>query len=225
MASGYLKLICETDFNDYEVINESVNGTHQLKLKGPYIQADIKNANGRVYPKELLKPEVDKFISTMVNTGRAFGELEHPTEEFINPDRAAVRITNLKEEGNVWIGESIVLGSDPSRGVVGTPCGIILQSIIQHGGKVGFSTRGVGKINEAGDLVEEYALTTIDVVCNPSIGLFCDGIFESKNFIINSRGDIAQVAYDKLENNLKTLPVKGKNEYIEEAVRKFLRSV
>lgn len=224
--ANYLKLICETDFNDYDVITESTaHGVHQIKLVGPYIQAEVKNANGRVYPKDILKREVDKYRTSMIATGRAFGELEHPTEEFINPDRAAVRITSLREEGNVWIGESIVLGSDPSKGVVGTPCGIILQSIIQHGGKVGFSTRGVGKLSESGDMVLEYALTTIDVVCNPSIGLFCDGILESKNYIINSRGDVAQIAYEGLEKKLANMPRSDKDEYLKSAISKFIKSV
>ena len=228
MNNDYYKLICETDFNDYEIIREtnSATGQRQMKLKGPYIVAETKNANGRYYPKDLLKKEVDKFREEMINTHRAFGELEHPEESFINPDRACVLITSLTEEGNTWIGESIVLGPDPDKGIPGTPCGTILQSILMHGGKVGFSTRGVGKLSEDKTKVVEYSLSTIDAVLNPSIGQMCEGILESKNYIIRDNGLIAEVAYDTFDKNLRHLPV-SQNERdaaLKSAVKAFCDS-
>ena len=225
---SYYKLICETDFNDYEIIKEtnSLTGQRQMKLRGPYIVAETKNANGRSYPKELLKKEVDKFRTEMIETHRAFGELEHPEESFINPDRACVLITKLEEQGNTWIGESVVLGPDPEKGIPGTPCGTILQSILMHGGKVGFSTRGVGKLSDDKTRVIEYSLSTIDAVLNPSIGQMCEGILESKNYIIQDNGIIAEVAYDTFEKKLKKLPVdvSDKDLLLKNAVKAFCNS-
>lgn len=225
---NYYKLICETDFNDYEIIKEtnSLTGQRQMKLRGPYIVAEMKNANGRSYPKELLQREVDKFRREMIDTHRAFGELEHPEESFINPDRACVLITKLDECGNTWIGESVVLGPDPEKGIPGTPCGTILQSILMHGGKVGFSTRGVGKLSDDKTRVIEYSLSTVDAVLNPSIGQMCEGILESKNYIVHDNGLIAEVAYDAFEKSLKKLPTptEEKDQYLKAAVEKFCNS-
>ena len=139
-----LKLIVENDFNEYDVITEKVkDGGHIIKLRGPYIIADKLNGNKRKYLYEDIKPEVDNFISNMVNRNRALGELEHPNYAHINSERSAIRITSLIEDNKTWIGESVVLASDPTRNIKGTPQGDILASLVQYDTALGFSTRGV----------------------------------------------------------------------------------
>ena len=234
-----LKLITETDFNEYEVVTESVdeNKPAVTKLKGVYIQSDVVNGNGRIYRYEMLKPEVDNFIETMVKTGRALGQLEHPDYAEINPAEAAVRITSLVEDSKSWVGESLILASDPKHGIRGTPKGDIALSLVQYGTKLGFSTRGVGDVNENSGEVTKYKLVTCDLVSNPSIGQFCDsngnrcvnGILESKNFMIDMHGSIVEAPYERLEETLANMPnthiVEKKAKFLCDAIGTFLKSI
>lgn len=221
---NFYKLIVENDFNEYEVVKEAIKtGGHIIKLRGPYIVADKINGNGRQYPYEDLKPEVERFIEEVVNKNRALGELEHPNYAHINPERSAIRITSLTEENKTWVGESIVLASDPSNNVKGTPLGDILASLIQYDTTLGFSTRGIGKIENK--TVKEYKISTIDCVSNPSIGEFVEGILESKNFLINVHGDILEVKYDVLENSLKNIPKKGKSDILALHIKNFIKGL
>lgn len=219
-----LKLIVENDFNEYDVITEKVkDGGHIIKLRGPYIIADKLNGNKRKYLYEDIKPEVDNFISNMVNRNRALGELEHPNYAHINSERSAIRITSLIEDNKTWIGESVVLASDPTRNIKGTPQGDILASLVQYDTALGFSTRGVGKIIE--QTVKNYKICTIDCVANPSIGEFIEGILESKDYIINQHGLIHEVQYDKFIRGLENIPSKEKNEHKYNLLKRFLSSL
>jgi hypothetical protein len=223
MNQDFLKLIVENDIHDIEVITENIKtGGQIIKLKGPYIIADKKNGNNRKYDYSSLKPEVDRFIKEYVNKNRALGELEHPEYAHINPERSAIRITSLIEENKMWIGESVVLASDPTRGIRGTPQGDILASLIQYNTSLGFSTRGVGKVD--GDVVKNYKLCTIDCVANPSIGEFVEGILESKDFIINEHGSIIEATYDEFERGLSKLSHE-KNEQMYALIKNFLKSI
>lgn len=234
--SNYLNLIVENDFNGYEVINETstTNGKKQLKLVGPYIIANKKNGNDRIYPLDDMREEVNRFVKEVVDTKSALGELEHPTYSHINPKESAIRITKLTEDKSnegIWIGESIVLASDPDNNIKGTPNGDILASLIQHDSRIGFSTRGVGKLSEEKwgkkreSIVRNYRMSTIDSVVNPSIGQFVDGILESKQFIVDVHGDILEVRYDKLEEGLSKLPRKEQAEYLKNLMSGFLKTM
>jgi hypothetical protein len=235
-----LKLITETDFHDYEIITEAVEGDDKpktTKLKGVYIQSDVVNGNGRIYKYEMLKPEVDNFIETMVKTGRALGQLEHPDYAEINPAEAAVRITSLVEDSKSWVGESVILATDSAHGIKGTPKGDIALSLVQYGTKLGFSTRGVGDVNENTGEVTKYKLVTCDLVSNPSIGQFCDsngnrcvnGILESKDFMINTHGEIVEASYANLEKTLSNMPntsiTEKKQKFLMDTVGEFLRTI
>jgi hypothetical protein len=218
--NDFLKLIVEDDMHDIEVITETVKtGGKIIKLKGPYIIADKVNGNKRSYEYKSLKPEVDHFVKNFVNKNRALGELEHPNYAHINPERSAIRITSLVEDNKTWIGESIVLASNPSQGIIGTPQGDILAALIQYNTSLGFSTRGVGKVHEG--IVKDYKLCTIDCVANPSIGEFVEGILESKDFMINQHGAIVEATYETFENGLTKL-TRNKNDQIFELLRNFL---
>ena len=227
-----LKLITENDFHDYDIVVEQENSTSPkfMKVRGPYIVMDAKNANGRYYPKRMMMPVVEKFIGTMIKNHRALGELNHPSHTDIDQERACHKITKLTEEKNVWIGESIVLTSSADGKILGTPCGDILASLLQHGCKIGMSTRGVGNIKESGE-VEDYTIVTEDVVSNPSgPGCFVNGILESKQFVVNVHGEIYEAVYDAFENKLKNIPThstktdEGK-AYMIEIMRQFIKSI
>lgn len=224
---NYYKLICESDFNEYDIITESTKDGkgREIKIRGPFMCAEKTNANGRVYPKEVLKPQADKFLSEMVHTGRALGELEHPEYAHINPAESAIRITNLEESGNTWIGEAIVLCSDHARGIIGTPKGDILASLLQHGTRMGVSSRGVGNLDEGKSKVIDYTLVTLDVVGQPSIGMYIDGILESKEYIIDAKGIIAEAAYNEIEKKLANTPRTHKDEILAKAVRDFMKQI
>lgn len=227
MQTTYLKLIVENDFNDYKtVITENAEtGTKKIKLVGPYIVADKNNNNKRRYIYEELKPEVDRFIKEIVNSNRALGELEHPKYAHINPKESAIKIESLtlNESEKMWIGESVVLASDPKNNIKGTPTGDILASLVQYGTRVGFSTRGVGTIEDA--VVKNYRITTVDCVTNPSIGEFVEGILESKSFIVDTHGMILEANYNELEENLKKLHRKNKAEQLKKIVDIFISKI
>lgn len=227
METTYLKLIVESDFNDYKtVITENTEtGTKKIKLVGPYIIADKDNNNKRKYIYDELKPEVDRFIKEIVTNNRALGELEHPKYAHINPERAAIKIESLtlNESDKLWVGESVVLASDTKNNIKGTPMGDILASLVQYGTKLGFSTRGVGTIEEG--IVKNYRITTVDCVTNPSIGEFVEGILESKSFIVNTHGMILEANYNELEENIKKLHRKDKALQLKNIVKAFISKI
>jgi len=223
----YLKLIVEDDFNDYKtVITENAEtGAKKIKLVGPYIVADKNNNNKRKYIYEDLKPEVDRFIKEMVTSNRALGELEHPKYAHINPERAAIKIETLvlDEPSKTWIGTSVVLASDLKNNIKGTPLGDILASLVQYGTKLGFSTRGVGSIEES--IVRNYRITTVDCVTNPSIGEFVEGVLESKNFVINTHGMILEANYEQMEQEIRNLHRKEKAEQLKKILSGFINRI
>jgi len=227
METTYLKLIVEDDFHDYKtVISENTEtGVKKIKLVGPYIVADKKNNNKRHYIYDELRPEVDRFTKEVVECNRALGELEHPKYAYINPERAAIKIESLvlSESDKTWIGTSIVLASDPKNNIKGTPMGDILASLVQYGTKLGFSTRGVGTIQDS--VVKNYRITTVDCVTNPSIGEFVEGILESKAFIVNTHGIILEANYNELEENLKKLHRKNKAEQLKKYIDSFISKI
>jgi hypothetical protein len=224
METTYLKLIVESDFNDYKTIitENSETGVKKIKLVGPYIIADKNNNNKRRYIYDELKPEVERFIKEIVECNRALGELEHPKYAHINPERAAIKIESLvlNESEKTWIGESVVLATDTKNNIKGTPMGDILASLVQYGTKLGFSTRGVGTIEDA--IVKNYRITTVDCVTNPSIGEFVEGILESKSFIVNTHGMILEANYNEFEESLKKLQRKNKAEQLKKIVGVFV---
>ena len=235
-----MKLITETDFRKFDISKEKVGKCPEcLKLTGIYIQCDKPNGNNRIYSYDMMKPEVDSFIENFVEQGRAFGELEHPDRVEIDPKSAAVRIISLKENPDEknWVGTSVVLASYPEYGIKGTPNGDIVAALIDYGGRLGFSTRGCGEINESeeGDEVVDFKLSTIDIVSNPSIGEFCtasgqrcvNGILESKEFMVNTHGIVVEKSYDKLEKKLAVLPKHSdeKANVIAAAVRSFYKDI
>jgi len=216
-----LKLICETATYDLAIIEEQANGNvgKKLKIRGPYIVAEKRNGNGRKYLTPVMEKSVANFQKDLISTSRAVGELNHPTSIDVNYNNACHLITTLKQESNTWLGESNVL--------LGTTKGDLLAGLLNNGVRVGMSTRGVGNINEHKE-VDEYKLITVDVVHEPSgPGCFMEGILESKNFMINEHGDIVEIAYEKLAQELMNLPrhSDARSIQIAEAIRSFLTQI
>ena len=161
--------------------------SHEVELwesnnKTPYIvgvfaSAEVKNANGRKYRKDVLEREVDKFIVEKVKTKTAWGELSHPESGEINLDRAAIIIEELEWRGNDVIGKAKILS---------TPMGQIVKSLVREG-NIGISSRGLGTVNESGYVNEDFTLLCWDIVADASNpgSKFMNGILEGKTFEIN----------------------------------------
>ena len=174
-----MKLITET-IEDIEVLTEATaNGGKSYKIKGVFMQADIKNRNGRVYPVETLAKEVKRYSNEFINKKRAFGELGHPDGPTVNLERVSHMITSLKPEGKNFIGEAKVMD---------TPYGKIVKNLIDEGAQLGVSSRGMGSIQQQqGKNVvgkDFYLATAADIVADPSApDAFVEGIMEGKEWV------------------------------------------
>ena len=138
-----VKLISEEFISDVEYITEEKeNGKKEYKIKGIFMQADIKNKNGRVYPMEILDKEVKRYNKEFINEKRAYGELGHPEGPTINLERASHMITALYPDGKNFIGEAKILA---------TPMGEIVKTLMDEGAKLGVSSRGMGSLEQKKD--------------------------------------------------------------------------
>ena len=174
-----MKLITE-EIEQVEVIVENRNGKKNLFIEGVFLQGEIKNRNGRMYPMQTLAREVGRYNENFVEKGRALGELGHPDGPTVNLDIVSHKIVSLKESGNNFIGKAKILS---------TPMGKIASNLLGEGVKLGVSSRGVGslsKTNEGYSVVgEDFTLATAaDIVADPSApDAFVDGIMEGKDWV------------------------------------------
>ena len=176
-----MKLIRE-EIESVKVITEAKKGGgRSLYIEGVFLQGNIKNRNGRMYPMETLQREVGRYMKEHVNTGRALGELGHPDGPTVNLDRVSHKITSLRESGTNFIGRAKILES--------TPMGKIASSLLSEGVKLGVSSRGIGSLKptkEGFNVVgEDFMLATAaDIVADPSApDAFVEGIMEGKEWI------------------------------------------
>ncbi len=177
-----MKLIKEyIDYSALELIKEGVEGTKNYFLKGPMLQANVKNRNGRVYMRETLIREVDEFVKNKIKMGRALGELDHPPEPTINLDRVSHMFTDLSMDGDTGIGVAKIMP---------TPKGQVVTNLIDGGAQLGMSTRGVGTL-DGSKVADDYKLITIDIVADPSApNAFVEGVMEGVDWMISESGDI-----------------------------------
>ena len=214
-----LRLLVETPApqEQFEYILEEKNSKEPGKLfiQGPYMMCETVNKNQRVYSRDDMSREVNRYIKEMVSTQRAMGELNHPTSAEVNLERACHLVTNLKMEDNDVMGKSQVLS---------TPMGKIVRSLINDGVKVGMSSRALGKLNEETggvNRVTDMRLVAIDCVADPSCPTaFVNGILESKQFVLKDDGHLEEV-YETFERALKNLPSKDINNFLKEQVLSF----
>ncbi len=193
-----MKLITET-IEEVKMVTEEKNGVKTLYISGPFLVAETKNRNGRMYKTDTLKKEVDRYNEEYVQKNRAFGELGHPDSPTINLDRVSHLITSLKQEGNQWIGKAKILE---------TPMGKIAKSLMEGGATLGVSSRGMGSLkNEGGvNVVQDdyYLATAADIVADPSApGAFVQGIMEGKEWIWDN-GKVKEVDINEYYNQIKT---------------------
>ena len=170
-----MKLITET-IEDIEVLTEATaNGGKGYKIRGVFMQADIKNRNGRVYPVQTLAKEVARYNEQFINKKRAFGELGHPDGPTVNLERVSHMITSLKSEGKNFIGEAKIMD---------TPYGKIVKNLIDEGAQLGVSSRGMGSIQGSTVGKDFYLATAADIVADPSApDAFVEGIMEGKEWV------------------------------------------
>ena len=175
-----MKLICEVNEQDVQYITEAnENGQKDYKIKGVFMQGEIKNRNGRVYPMQVLDEQVKKYNENYVKQNRAYGELGHPSGPTINLERVSHMITDLSKEGNNYIGEAKIMD---------TPYGKIVKNLMDEGAKLGVSSRGMGSLKQNGNsqvVQKDYHLATAaDIVADPSApDAFVEGIMEGKEWV------------------------------------------
>ena len=175
-----MKLIRE-EIEDIKILTESRNGKKSLYIEGVFLQGNIKNRNGRMYPMETLQKEVGRYIKEQVYQGRAVGELGHPDSPTVNLDRVSHKIMSLKESGSNFIGKAKILES--------TPMGKIASSLLSEGVKLGVSSRGIGSLKPTKEgfnvVSDDFMLATAaDIVADPSApDAFVEGIMEGKEWV------------------------------------------
>ena len=206
-----MKLITET-IEDVQILTEETNGKKDYKIKGVFMQADIKNRNGRIYPVETLAREVRRYTKEFIEKKRAFGELGHPDGPTVNLERVSHMITSLKPEGKNFIGEAKVMD---------TPYGKIVKNLIDEGAVLGVSSRGMGSIQQPGgrNLVGKdfYLATAADIVADPSApDAFVEGIMEGKEWVWDN-GVLKSVTIEKYKSEIE----KTKREELAEKKSKI----
>ena len=174
-----MRLICE-QLENVEFICEGAGKAKNYFIEGVFMQANVKNRNGRLYPKAILQKEVKRYTDKFINTKRAFGELGHPDGPTVNLERVSHMITELVEDGANFVGRAKIMD---------TPYGKIVKNLIDEGAKLGVSSRGMGSLKPVQDGLQEvqsdfYLATAADIVADPSApDAFVSGIMEGKEWI------------------------------------------
>jgi len=195
-----MKLITE-EISNVQIITEGKGANKKLYIEGVFLQGDIKNRNGRMYPMETLSREVGRYNETFVKKGRALGELGHPDGPTVNLDRVSHKITSLVQEGSNFRGKAQILN---------TPMGKIASSLLDEGVMLGVSSRGVGSLrttNEGHKVVgEDFMLATAaDIVADPSApDAFVSGIMEGKEWVWEG-GILREQLAEKTQKRINTL--------------------
>ena len=214
-----MKLISET-LEDVQFLKEEDEKGKTYKIKGIFMQCDIKNRNGRVYPVEVLKNEVDNYNKKFVSKNRAYGELGHPEGPTVNLDRVSHMVTSLKQDGSNFIGEAKIMN---------TPMGKIVKNIMDEGGTLGVSSRGMGSLvqkNGANYVKPDFMLAAAaDIVADPSApNAFVQGIMEGKEWVWDN-GLLKEVQIEEIVNDIQE-GVRKKTPNIEAlAFAKFLKKL
>jgi len=180
-----VKLIKEDiSFNEVTMLTEGKGDKKKMYIKGPFLQAEKVNRNNRVYPQAIMDKAVEQYTKEYIQANRALGELNHPAEPVVNPERAAIMTTELKKNGIYYEGKAKVLS---------TPMGKIVENLLDDGCTVGVSSRGLGSLKANprdgyNEVQEDFVLTTAaDVVFDPSAqSSFVEGVYEQAEWIYES---------------------------------------
>ena len=207
-----MKLITES-IENIEVLTEETDGKKRLYIEGVFLQSEVKNRNGRVYPFKVLDNEVKRYNEEYIKPGRALGELGHPDGPTVNLDRVSHRIVSLKAEGNNFIGKAQILD---------TPNGKIAKSLLGEGVKLGVSSRGMGTLDKqegVAYVMDDFMLATAaDIVADPSApDAFVNGIMEGKEWVW-ANGILKEQTVDKYQQAIKSA---SKSELEEKTLKVF----
>jgi len=214
-----MKLISE-EIQDAQYLVEETNGKKNYKIRGVFLQSDIKNRNGRIYESEILSKEVDRYTKEFINKKRAFGELGHPDGPTVNLERVSHMITSLKSEGKNFIGEAKIMD---------TPYGKIVKGLIDEGAQLGVSSRGMGSLVQKGGAnyvgKDFYLATAADIVADPSAtDAFVEGIMESKEWIWNN-GVLVEKELDMWKREIEQTKRHALAEAKANVFKKFIQNL
>ena len=213
-----VKLFSEAVEEVQYICEEKESGDKNYKIRGVFMQADIKNRNGRVYPMEVLEKEVHRYNEKFIDENRAYGELGHPDGPTVNLERVSHMVTSLKPDGKNFIGEAKILK---------TPMGEIVKNLMDEGAKLGVSSRGMGSLDQrnGANYVRDdfYLATAADIVADPSApNAFVEGVMEGKEWVWNHGALVeAHLAKLKKEFDVKEHKRQTNKEALEFA--KFLK--
>ena len=213
-----MKLISES-IEDVDYLIEDDEGKRNYKIRGPFLQAEIKNRNGRIYPMHILEKEVGRYNKEYIQKNRAFGELGHPDGPTVNLERVSHMITALHPDGTNFLGEAKILD---------TPYGKIVKNLIDEGAKLGVSSRGMGSLvpMRGAQVVKDdfYLATAADIVADPSApNAFVEGIMEGKDWVWEN-GAVKEMDIDayKRELNMKQRRSQAREEKAIEIFENFM---
>ena len=210
-----LKLISE-EISEVEYITEQKDGGKKdYKIKGVFMESDVKNRNGRVYPQQILAKEVVRYNKEFINQKRAFGELGHPEGPTVNLERASHMITALYPDGKSFVGEAKILS---------TPMGEIVKSLIDEGAKLGVSSRGMGSLEQKNGAHyvrnDFYLATAADIVSDPSApNAFVQGIMEGKEWVWN-HGALVEAELIRMKTRIER---KNRTKHAKEDALEFAK--
>ena len=217
-----MKLISE--FNDYAIepviVEENEKGQKEYFIEGIFMQSQIKNRNGRIYPKEVMDKEVNRYVKEFVEKDRAFGELGHPEGPTINLDKVSHMITKLEADGNNYVGRAKILS---------TPNGQIVRNLIDDGAKLGVSSRGLGSLEQkdgAQVVKSDFQLATAgDIVADPSAPeAFVEGIMEGVEWIYEN-GILRAQEVEKMKKEIQVAKLNKLEETKLKVWSKFVENL
>ena len=215
-----MKLIREEIETAKVTITEGKNGKKSHFIEGVFLQGEIKNRNGRMYPISTLQREAVNYNKKYIEKGRALGELGHPDGPTINLDRVSHLITSLKQEGNNYVGKARLLD---------TPMGNIAKNLVDEGVKLGVSSRGLGTIRERDGVkvvMDDFMLATAaDIVADPSApDAFVNGIMEGKEWIYNN-GSVQEQTVEQIKKRIDNAALNQMEQVKLSAFNQYLQSL
>lgn len=216
-----MKLITEVTETVEYLSEAKEDGSKDYFIKGPFMQANIKNRNGRMYPAEVLDKEVKRYVTENVAKNRAYGELGHPTSPTINLDRVSHMIKELTRDGDNFIGKAKIMTE--------TPMGRIVKNLMDEGASLGVSSRGMGSLKNKSGVAEVqndfYLATAADIVADPSApDAFVEGIMEGKEWVWDN-GIIREATINDYKEEIEEAPSKDLTETKLKVWSKFLSNL
>ena len=220
-----LKFLVENNTEGIDYLIEEQNretSDRKVYITGPFMMAEEKNQNGRIYKIDEMRKEVERYTDKMIRQNRSIGEMNHPQSTEVNPVNSCHRVVELKMNGNYVMGKSLVLS---------TPMGSLLKSLISDNVKLGISSRALGKITETskGKEVGDFHLICLDVVHEPSVQkAMLESVMESREWMINADGSIVEYiekAYNTLDDSFLNVPKRDTDAFLKEQLITFIQKI